>query len=79
MALFYRVGESDLVLEQRPAPSVKLGPPPGVETVSVKGTPGWTHTNENTILVWATDRVSYTLNGYLAPEEMLKIAESVAP
>lgn len=79
VAIIYRVGESDLLLEQRRAPSVRLGTPPGATTVSVKGVPGWTVTDENTILVWATERVSYSMNGYLPLEEMLRIAESVAP
>ncbi len=79
VTLFYAVGDDELAVEQRPAVGPRLGTPPGATTVSVKGSPGWTVTHENTILTWRTDKVSYDLSGYLPLEEMLKIAESLEP
>ncbi len=77
--LFYAVGDDELAVEQRPALGPRLGTPPGATTVSVKGNPGWTVTDENTILTWRTDKVAYNLSGYLPLEEMIKIAESLEP
>lgn len=79
VVLFYTVGDSELALEQWPAFSAWPGTPPGARTVAVKGAPGWGVSDSNTILTWQTDKARYTLNGYLSQEEMLKVAESLAP
>lgn len=77
--LVYILGDSELMLEQSPAFPEVLGPPPGAETVTVNGAPGWTVvSDENSILSWQTSEARYFLNGYLPLEEMLKIAESIS-
>ncbi len=77
VVLWYVVGDSELVMEQWSAFPKALPLPPGVTTVTVNGAPGWTVSDENTILTWQTAEARYNLNGYLPLEKMLKIAESL--